>query len=75
VFPPGASWITFTDQVAHKALSGQYALEQTCIVPFGAMLQPEHAPLTVLERIAGARLTAPRPLAQESGDLAERVHA
>ena len=29
-FPPGSTWITFTDQVAHKAASGQYAIEQTC---------------------------------------------
>jgi hypothetical protein len=75
VFPPGASWITFTDQVAHKALSGQYALEQTCIVPFGAMLQPEYAPVTVLERISGTRLIVPRPLAQEAADVSGRVPA
>ncbi len=74
-FPPGASWITFTDQVAHKALSGQYALEQTCIVPFGAMLMPECAPVSVLERIAGTRLIVPRPLAQEAGEVSGRVHA
>jgi len=74
-FPPGASWITFTDQVAHKALSGQYALEQTCIVPFGAMLLPERAPVTVLERLAGAPLTAPRPRDVGAGEVSERVHA
>ena len=74
-FPPGASWITFTDQVAHKALSGQYALEQTCIVPFGVMLEPEFAPVTVLERIAGTPLIVRRPLSAAAGDVAERVHA
>lgn len=56
-FAPGATWITFTDQVAHAVISGQYALEQTCIVPREAMAQPELAPISVLERLAG------RPLA------------
>ena len=74
-FPPGASWITFTDQVAHKALSGQFALEQTCIVPLAAMLLPELAPVTILERIAGAPLIVRRPLGSGSGEVAERVHA
>jgi len=74
-FPPGASWITFTDQVAHKALSGQYALEQTCIVPFGVMLEPEFAPVSVLERIAGAPLIVRRPLSETTSEATERVHA
>jgi|SRR5579872_3698149 len=74
-FAPGASWITFTDQVAHKALSGQYALEQTCIVPFGAMLAPEYAPVTVLERIAGVPLIVRRPLGASPQDSTERVVA
>src|ERR1700684_2816734 len=28
-FPPLATWVVFTDSVAHAALSGQYAVEQT----------------------------------------------
>ena len=74
-FPPGASWITFTDQVAHKALSGQYALEQTCIVPFGAMLEPERSPVRVLEDIAGTRLTTRERLATGKSDISDQVHA
>lgn len=58
-FPPGSTWISFTDQIAHKVLSGQYALEQTCIVPFEAMVEPERAPVSVLERLAGRRLVPP----------------
>ena len=58
-FPPGSTWITFTDQVAHAVISGQYALEQTCIVPMHALMQPELAPLSVLERLAGKPLTPP----------------
>jgi hypothetical protein len=63
VFPPASSWITFTDQVAHKALSGQYALEQTCIVPYQAMALPELAPVYVLEKIVGCPLVNPQALA------------
>jgi hypothetical protein len=49
--------MVFTDGVAHAALSGQYALEQTYIVPIDAMLLPEKSPLRVLESIAGHPLT------------------
>lgn len=55
-FPPGSSWICFTDQIAHAVISGQYALEQTCIVPRSAMQHPELAPVAVLERLAGKTL-------------------
>ncbi len=61
VFPPGSTWITFTDQVAHAVLSGQYALEQTCIVPLNAMQQPDLTPIAVLERLAGKPLAARQP--------------
>lgn len=56
-FPPSSTWITFTDQVAHAVVSGQYALEQTCIVPLKSMLYPEYAPIAVLEKIAGKSLS------------------
>jgi hypothetical protein len=55
-FAPGTTWITFTDQVAHAVLSGQFALEQTCIVPMSVMVRPEVAPLSLLERIVGTGL-------------------
>lgn len=60
VFAPGVTWITFTDQVVHKVTSGQYALEQTCIVPQTAMLLPDLAPVAVLEKIAGRKLVGVR---------------
>jgi len=41
-FPPGSSWMVYTDTVPHSVLSGQYALEQTYIVPVAAMVAPEH---------------------------------
>lgn len=52
-FPPGSCWAVFTDQVSHAALSGQYALEQTILVPVSGLLYPELSPLSVLERLAG----------------------
>jgi hypothetical protein len=55
-FPPGATWICFTDQVVHAALAGHCALEQTFHLPIAAMLHPERSPLRVLEDMAGRRL-------------------
>ncbi|HLK59625.1 MAG TPA: Kdo hydroxylase family protein [Chthonomonadaceae bacterium] len=75
VFPPGSTWITFTDQVAHKAASGQYAIEQTCIVPFSAMLFPDLAPVAVLERMAGRKLVSPQALAESGLEQPKRAHA
>jgi hypothetical protein len=50
-FPAGSTWIAFTDRVSHAAMSGQYQLEQTFLLPVDAMLQPERSPLRILERI------------------------
>lgn len=55
-FPAGSSWIVFTDQTSHAAMSGQHALEQTFYLPQGAMVHPEKSPLRVLERITGREL-------------------
>jgi hypothetical protein len=56
-FPAGSSWLCFTDQVAHAALAGQYALEHTFYVDVGAMADPDRSPLRVLERMTGRKLT------------------
>ncbi len=56
-FPPGATWLVFTDMVPHAVLSGRFALEQTFFVSRNALLLPERAPYRVLERLAGAPLT------------------
>jgi hypothetical protein len=48
-FPPGSSWICFSDQTPHAAMAGQYMLEQTFILPVSAMKTPQNAPLKVLE--------------------------
>jgi len=57
-FPPGSTWIVFTDQVLHAAMSGQYLFEQTFHLPVSAQRWPERSPLKVLERLSGRTLTA-----------------
>src|SRR5262245_8272657 len=55
-FPAGSSWIVFTDQVSHAAMSGIHQLEQTYYVPVSSLRNEGRAPLRVLERLAGRRL-------------------
>jgi hypothetical protein len=55
-FPPGSSWLVFTDQVSHAAMGGQHLLEQTFYLPVDAMVEPSASPLRVLEGIAGKKL-------------------
>src|ERR1700723_4340768 len=40
-FPSMATWLVYTDGVPHAALSGQFAMEQTFIVPVEALVAPE----------------------------------
>lgn len=51
VFAPGSTWLVFTDQVSHAAMSGQYAFEQTFYLPVTAMRDASRSPLRVLERL------------------------
>ena len=55
-FPPGSSWLVYTDQVLHAALGGAFALEQTFHFEVAAMGEPERAPIRVLERLTGRKL-------------------
>jgi hypothetical protein len=55
-FAPGTTWLCFSDQVMHAAVSGQHMLEQTIHVPPTALYEPERSPLAILERLAGRRL-------------------
>ena len=55
-FRPGSTWICFSDQAAHAALSGQYMLEQTLHLPLAALYFPERSPLRLLERMHGTAL-------------------
>jgi hypothetical protein len=50
-FPPGSTWIVFTDKVSHAAMGGQHLLEQTLYLPVQAMADPEKSPLRILERL------------------------
>jgi len=52
-FPPGSTWMVFTDMVTHSVLSGQFALEQTFLVSRDSLTLPARAPISVLERISG----------------------
>ena len=55
-FPAGTTWMCFTDQAMHAALSGQFCLEQTFHLPVAALAHPERSPLRVLERMTGQAL-------------------
>ncbi len=56
-FPPGSTWICYTDLVPHGVLSGRFALEQTVIVPLAALVTPDKAPIRILEALAGRSLS------------------
>jgi hypothetical protein len=56
-FPPGCTWLVFTDGVPHAALSGRFALEHTFIVPREALVEPDVAPISVLEKLSGKSLS------------------
>jgi hypothetical protein len=55
-FPAGTTWLCYTDQVMHAALSGQFVLEQTFHLDVASMVRPELSPLKVLERLRGHAL-------------------
>ncbi len=52
-FPPGCTWMVYTDGVPHAVLSGRYAVEQTFIIPPEALVTPAVAPIRVLEKVTG----------------------
>jgi hypothetical protein len=55
-FPPGSTWVCFSDQTSHAVMAGQFMLEQTLFLPAAKMAHPEHAPLGILQRLTGRRL-------------------
>jgi hypothetical protein len=55
-FPAASTWLCFTDQVLHAAISGQYLLEQTFLLPPTALHHAERSPLRTLERLTGRTL-------------------
>ena len=57
-FPPFSTWIVFTDCVAHAVMSGQYAIEQTFLIPPKALVAQDAAPYRILETVAGRPLVS-----------------
>ena len=55
-FAPGSTWICFSDQVLHAAMSGQFMFEQTFHLPIAAQYHPENSPLRTLERLQARKL-------------------
>jgi hypothetical protein len=55
-FAPGTTWLCFSDQVMHAAVSGQYMLEQTIDLPLAALYDRDRSPLAILERLSGRSL-------------------
>ncbi|MGA8028872.1 MAG: Kdo hydroxylase family protein [Bryobacteraceae bacterium] len=56
-FPPGSTWLTFTDILPHSVQSGRHALEQTFIIARESMANQEDAPVSILERVCRRPLT------------------
>jgi hypothetical protein len=50
-FAPGTTWVCFSDQVMHAAVSGQYMLEQTIHLPVSALYDPASSPLAILQQL------------------------
>lgn len=52
-FPPGATWIVFSDQVLHAAMRGKAMMEQTFYLDPKAIGDHTHSPEAVLSRMVG----------------------
>jgi hypothetical protein len=55
-FPPGTTWLCFTDAVVHAVRAGHSALEQTLHLPVAAMAERGGTPLGILEGLTGRAL-------------------
>ena len=49
-FPSGCSWMVYTDQVSHAAMSGQHVFEQTFHLPLMGLKNEQTAPARILEK-------------------------
>lgn len=56
-FPPGSTWVCYSDQTPHAVMSGQFMMEQTLHLPAEAQVDPTASPLAILERQLGRKLT------------------
>ncbi len=55
-FAPGTTWVVYSDQVLHAAMSGQHMMEQTFHLDTAWLQQPDSSPLHTLERQLGRSL-------------------
>ena len=55
-FPPGSSWVCFSDQTAHAVMSGQFMLEQTMHLAAAQQYDRQASPLAILSRLTGRPL-------------------
>jgi len=55
-FPPFSTWVVYTDQVSHAAMSGQHLFEQTFYMPVAGLYNEALSPLRVLERVVERQL-------------------
>jgi hypothetical protein len=60
-FPPGSTWMCFTDSAPHAVIQGQFAVEQTLVIPVSAMITPEKSPVRILEKMIGRALVPASP--------------
>ncbi|GAC1607769.1 MAG: Kdo hydroxylase family protein [Ramlibacter sp.] len=52
-FPPGSSWVCYSDQTVHAAMSGQHMIEQTFELPLASQYNQASSPLAILTRLVG----------------------
>jgi hypothetical protein len=52
-FPPGSTWIVFSDQLLHAAMRGRAMMEQTIYLDPKAISDHTHSPEAVLSRMLG----------------------
>ncbi|MBP0638445.1 Kdo hydroxylase family protein [Cupriavidus sp. AcVe19-6a] len=52
-FPPGSTWIVFSDQLLHAAMRGRAMMEQTIYLEPQAISDHTHSPEAVLSRMLG----------------------
>lgn len=55
-FPAGSTWVCFSDQTPHAAMSGQYMMELTAQLPPSEQYDPDASPLAILTRMMGHAL-------------------
>ncbi|MDB5987676.1 MAG: hypothetical protein JWR16_2729 [Nevskia sp.] len=55
-FAAGCSWICFSDQTSHAAMSGQHLFEQTLHLPVSGLYDADSSPLRVLEKLSRRKL-------------------